>query len=283
MRVGFLTFEQFHGKKNIGSSRIRCDWLIKHWKEAGGVGEAERYKFGRHYDVMVFQKAYWIEFAKEFKGIKILDICDADWLQWSYPIKQMIDLCDAVTCSTEEIARFIVQLTDKPVVVIPDRVDFSTMPKPKKHQNDLETVVWYGYAENFEVLDGAIPALKKRNLKLIVVSNRSYVTTQTGIDIQNLPWSQQTWIADVMRGDVVINPKHDKGRFKYKSDNKTIQAWSLGLPVAHTDIELDLFKTAKARNEEVERRYGFVRKERDVKKSVQELSELITELQATNG
>lgn len=285
MRVGFLTFEQYHGKKDIGSSRIRCDWLIKHWKEAGGIGDAERFTFGRKYDVVVFQKAYWVEYAKAFKGIKILDVCDADWLQWGYNMKQMIDECDAITCSTFTIAKFLVQLTDKPVAVIPDRIDFSTMPEPKVHEGALKTVVWYGYAENFEVLDGAFPALKKRGLKLIVVSNKAYASTQTktsdnpnGVEIQNFPWSPQTWIADVMRGDVILNPKHEVGRFKYKSDNKTVQAWALGIPVAHIDRDLDLFKTAEARNEEAKKRYEAVREDRDVKKSVVDLTELINEI-----
>ena len=280
MRVGFLTFEQFHGKKDIGSSRIRVDWLIKHWKEAGGIGDAERFQFGQKYDVVIFQKAYWIEYAKAFKGIKILDVCDADWLMWSYNMKQMIDECDAITCSTLEIAKFLVQLTDKPVVVIPDRIDFSTMPEPKVHEGEMNTVVFYGYAENFEVLQSVIPALKKRGLKLIVVSNKSYVAGDVGIEIQNLPWSPSTWIADVMRGDVILNPRSLKGRFKYKSDNKTVQGWALGIPVAHTDKELDLFKTAEARNKEAKERYAEVREERDVKKSVVELTELINEIRA---
>ena len=283
MRTGFLTFEQYHGKKDIGSSRIRCDWLIKHWNDANGIGTAERFQFGQKYDVVVFQKAYWIEYAKAFTGVKILDVCDADWLQWGYNMKQMIDLCDAVTCSTFEIAKFLVQLTDKPVVVIPDRIDFSTMPEPKVHTGEMKTAVWYGYAENFETLQGAIPALKKRGLKLIVISNKSYVAGDVGVEIQNLPWSPSTWIADVMRGDVILNPRPTTGRFKYKSDNKTVQGWALGMPVAHTDKELDLFKTAEARNAEVTKRYAEVRHDRDVKQSVVELSELICEIYAEKG
>jgi hypothetical protein len=283
MKTGFLTFEQYHGKKDIGSSRIRCDWLIKHWKAASGIGDAERFTFGQKYDIVVFQKAYWIEYAQAFEGIKILDICDADWLQWSYNIKQMIDLCDAVTCSTMEIAKFLVQLTDKPVVVIPDRVDFSEMPKPKVHEGPLKTAVWYGYAENFEVLEGAIPALKKRGIDLIVVSNKSFSTSIQGIEIKNFPWSPKTWIGDVMRGDVVLNPISKVGRFKYKSDNKTVQAWALGLPVVYTDKELDFFKDAEERNLEAKKRYAEVRTERDVKQSVVELSELIQEIYADKG
>lgn len=279
-----MTFEQYHGKKNIGSSRIRCDWPIKHWKSGGGIGDAERYHLGQHYDVMIYQKAYWIEHAKAFQGVKILDLCDPDWLTWSYPIKEMIDLCDAVTCSTFEIAKFISQLADdKPVWVIPDRIDFTNLPKPKTHFGPLKRCVWYGYSENFEVLGSAIPALKKRGLELIVVSNESYVDDKRDIEIRNLPWTPTTWMDDIMKGDVVLNPQPKVGRFKYKSDNKTVQAYALGLPVAHTDKELDQFLTAEARNKEAVERYESVRTDRDVIKSVKEISELITELYASKG
>ena len=283
MKIGFLTFEQYHGKKDIGSSRIRCDWLIKYWKEMNGIGEAERFKFGRKYDVVIFQKAYFTKYAEAFKGIKILDICDADWLDWSYNIKEMIDLCDAVTCSTPEIAFFISQLTDKPIVVIPDRVDFGTLPEPKVHEGQTLVLGWFGYSDNFSVLESAIPALVKRKLSLIVVSDKSFVTSQKGIEIQNFPWNPATWVGDIMRADVIINPKSKIGRFKYKSDNKTIQAQALGLPVAHDDKELDALMTAEARNEEAKKKYDYVKSERDVKQSVGELTELIKDIYAEKG
>ena len=116
MKIGILTFEQFHGKMDIGISRIRGHWLAKYWDEA------EVWKMGQKYDIMIYQKVYWIEHAKQFNGIKILDLCDPDWKEWSSRIKQMIDLCDAVTTSTYEIAKYIIKLTDKPVWYIPDRL-----------------------------------------------------------------------------------------------------------------------------------------------------------------
>ena len=66
-----LTFEQFHGRKNLGSSRIRGHWLIDNWDEV------ELFKQGKKYDFVIYQKAYFIEHAKIFKGIKILDLCVA--------------------------------------------------------------------------------------------------------------------------------------------------------------------------------------------------------------
>ena len=50
--VRFMTFEQYHGKRNIGSTRIRVRNLLKHWKEA------DIYKYGENPDVLIFQKVY---------------------------------------------------------------------------------------------------------------------------------------------------------------------------------------------------------------------------------
>ena len=55
MKIGFLTFEQFYGRKDIGSSRIRAQWLVNHWPEA------ELFKMGEKYDVIIYQKVYWPE------------------------------------------------------------------------------------------------------------------------------------------------------------------------------------------------------------------------------
>ena len=52
MNIKFFTFEKMHGKKNIGSTRIRVTNLLKYWPEAS------IYKYGEKPDVMIFQKVY---------------------------------------------------------------------------------------------------------------------------------------------------------------------------------------------------------------------------------
>lgn len=279
MKVGFLGFDQFHGKKNIGSSRIQCDYPIKYWQQAGEeIGTAERYKLGVEYDAIIYQKAYWAEHAQNFGGIKILYICDPDWLHWAYPIKQTMDSVDAVCCSTEALREVLEPMFGKPVTVIPDRVDPDTAPpETKKHEGEAKSVVWYGYAENYPVLEQAIQAIIKRDLELIVVANKPFVPPSglKKLKVTNLKWSPDTWLGDIMRGDIVINPKLSTGRFKYKSDNKTIQAWQLGMPVAYNEYDLDRFSPEKARIEEAEKRLQEVRELYDVKLSVIQLKGII--------
>jgi len=76
MKGGILLFEKWHGKENIGSSRIRGHWLVKYWSEVEPRDmELELFKQGAKYDFVIFQKVYWLDFVKEFNGIKILDLC----------------------------------------------------------------------------------------------------------------------------------------------------------------------------------------------------------------
>lgn len=281
MKTGFLLFEQYQGKKDIGSSRLRGHAIIRNWKLAGpDIGEAETFKHGGKYDVVFFQKAYFTAYAKEFKGVKIFDICDPDWFDWGYPFKEMIDACDAVTCSSVELTKAVARFTDKPVYFVPDRVELNTLPPPKDHLGNGPTknIVWYGYSHNFPILDSTLPALAKRGLGLIVVSNDVFVQgSGSNIPVSNLPWSDH-WMLDVQRGDVVINPQSKIGRWKYKSDNKTSIALALGMPVAHTDTELDKLLTEQERVEASKKGLELVKKEYDVLLSVVDYKEIIQEV-----
>ena len=116
--VGFLTFDQFCAQGNYASSRIRARWLVKYWPNA------ELFVLGRRYDAVIFQKVSWLEYARLFDGIKILDLCDPDFLHWSSRMVQMMQLCDAVTTSTSALAEAVRKYTAKPVQCIPDRLDF---------------------------------------------------------------------------------------------------------------------------------------------------------------
>ncbi len=223
--IGFVTFEQHIGKKGLGSTRIRARWI---WeainKNHSEKYHAEEYKFGSKYDVLVFQKAYWTEMAKAFKGLKILDLCDPDWLQWQYNVKEMIELCDVVTCSSVKITEYISTITKKPVYYIPDCIKTEDVKITKKHRGDLKTVAWFGYSTNFEALNYAILGLENRKLDLIVISDQAY-TVPTGIknvNVTNYRYNENTVNDDLLKADVVLNPKYEKGRFKYKSANKII-------------------------------------------------------------
>lgn len=275
MKVGIMTFEQFHGRVNIGSSRIRGTWLTNYWEEA------ERFVMGKEYDVIIFQKAYWVEYAKAFKGIKILDLCDPDFLYFNYKTMEMIEECDAITTSTKALKETVERFTDKPVVFIPDRMDLDYHNEYKVHKGEADTLVWFGYDTNFKLLETAISFIAKNKLKLIVISNKDYILPLgfESIKLKNYRWNVETVNRNIIKGDIVLNPSSLKGKWKYKSENKTITSYLLNMPVA-SDPEriLELLNPiVRAKVAEESRKWAI--EHYDVKLSVEEFKKLINVLQ----
>lgn len=279
MKIGIFLFEQYHGKRAnwAGSSRIRGNWLAKHWDGA------EIFKMGQEYDVIIYQKAYWVEHAKNFKGIKILDMCDPDFMDWGYPIKEMIEECDAVTTSTQALADAIQSFTKKPVICIPDRMDLDFHKGRKYHSGTAKWAVWFGYSTGFEMLKPVCHFLKKFNLNLIVIADQGFVIPSSyrdSIEIKNLPWNVDTINDDILQGDIVLNPQGTRGKWRYKSNNKTLTAWSLGMPVAHDVEALERFIDPEERRKEVDLRLQEIKDKWDVKYSVQGYKDLIDKINA---
>lgn len=298
MKIGFVTFQLYEGRADIGSSRIRAEWLCKYWEEA------ELYKQGQQYDVLIFQKAYWTEMAKEFKGIKIFDLCDPDFLHWGYKTKEMLDNVDAITTSTEKLAEAMRQFTDKPVICVPDRMDLAQHMNQKKHEGDAKLVGWFGYVDNSIMLDPVLPYLEKLGLDLKVISNKSYLppishvrpeiergmgedesqrvlTHQKKhhwIELTNIKWNNDTYLDELLDCDIIVNPTSTKGKWGYKSNNKTLTAWALGIPVANTVAELKKYINPDERIKEAALRRTEIVKEWEVKSSVTDYIKIINDL-----
>lgn len=280
MKTGILLFEQMHGKKEVGSSRIRGHWVLKHWDAApDSIGPAELYRFGGRYEAVIYQKAYFVDHARQFPGVKVFDLCDPDWLDWGCRLVEMLQHCDAVTASSEALAESIRGFTKLPVYFVPDGVELDQLPPPVEHVGPTQTVVWFGYQQNFPILDAAVPALIRRGLELVVVSDGVYVpkANMAALKLRNLPFSQANYLRDVQQGQVCLNPRWGNGKWKYKSDNKTSIARALGLPVAHDEDELAKLMTEEERKAASAEGLAWVREHRDVRQSAAAYQRIIRE------
>jgi hypothetical protein len=278
--VGIVSFEQQYEMRSVGSSRIRVHWPLKYWPEA------ELFRIGRHYGTLIFQKVYWLEYGRRFKGTRIFDLCDPDFLYYETYCARMMDACDAVTCPTQALADCVARLTRTPVHVIPDRLDLEAIqPWCKQHRGPMRTAAWFGYAANFPMLDTIVEALPRHGVsELIVITNAgaSYEMPpplRVRLTVTNLVWSDEGIYQDLCRADVVLNPRSSELRWRFKSMNKTTLAWGLGLPVAHHEGELSAFVAEQARETEGQRRRLEVRATCDVRTSVAEYRALIAGLE----
>lgn len=278
--IRFFTMEQFHAKTSVGSTKIRVHNLLKHWPEAS------LYRYGDKPDVLIFQKVYAnkdYKFPVTFPGVKILDICDPDWFD-NVPIKETVDAMDAVVCPTEVLAEFLRQLTDKPVRVIKDRFNLDEFPNRKKHRGQAKTVVWFGYSHNATALKLAVQSFERRGLKLIVISNQNPFAYKWAADPKKYEKSykfikyDEDAYKNIQKGDVCVLPILKRPQDKYKSENKTVIAQLLGLPVATDADELDALMTAEARTSNIDAIHDNLKHEYDCRLSVKEYKELIDEI-----
>lgn len=281
--IRFFTFSQFHNKvPPTGSTHIRVHQLMRYWPEAG------LYKFGEKPDVMIFQKVYVgqdYKFPANFPGLKILDVCDPDWTDGFTAIKETVDAMDAVTVSSPELKTFIEQLTDKPVVHIPDRFDMAKVPKPKHHMQVAQTVVWFGYSHNAMSLKFAMPLINELGLDLIVISNDDIMAWQwlpgeEGEKFRKtrykfIKYEEDTIYHDLQRADFAVLPTGTRPVDVFKSNNRTVKAILAGLPVAHDADQVKGFMVGGVRRDYLQKHYRKTVEEYDVKKSVEDYKALI--------
>jgi len=268
-----LTNEKWENKgvNRIGSSRIRGRWVMKY------CSEIEEFKNGIHYDAIIYQKAYWKEHMKAFKGIKIFDLCDPDWLD-NKPIMEVIEYCDAITVPTEALQVFLKQLTDKPIVVIPDRLDPEEHINPKtEHIGKARSVVWFGYSQNQEALDQTVGVLQSKGLRLVVISDHPYHAADV-----NIQYDYKTINDEITKHDILLLPTYQKNfRHAYKSNNKTLTGWALKMPVANEVPDLDRLMSAEERQKEAEEKYSLAMGEYHSRLSGPQYIELIESIKKT--
>ena len=271
---GIILFNDIHNKKDTASSRIRGDWLIKYWD---GL---ESYVYGKRYSFLIFQKAYITEYIKCYDGIKILDLCDPDWRNLD-PIVEIIQEVDAVTVSSEQLQKTVQTFTDKPVVFIPDRQDLEYFKERKIHKGKAKEVCWYGYSHNAHVLKAIKPYLVKYDLGISIISDEPIILSDDQYKLKELftKWKLETVNSEIIKSDIVIIPGSKNPNSRFKSDNRTTNAWALGMPVATSIEELERFLDPLERQKETDEKLKLVKEKFDVRQSVEEYKQLIERIQ----
>lgn len=282
--VGMISMEKFGNRKrnSVGSSRIRVRWLLPHWPEA------EEFVIGRDYKTLIFQKVYWDTMKEngDYKGIKILDIADPDWLE-GRPVFEYIDWMDAVATSSPALRDYIKKLRpEKRVVCIPDRVALPEHEKDRrgKHEGRAQTIVWFGYSHNIHYLQKAYDDIIHQGLTLVVISEKPY-TPPSGyrnMKYMNVAYSYDTVHKEIAKCDLAVMPSTDSDlKGKFKSNNKTLTCWALGVPVVSSGLDvLERLMDPDERNKEMKKRIKEVEEKYDVKQSVRNYRDLINEIKA---
>jgi hypothetical protein len=283
MIIGYSCMEQFDNRElnAVGSSRIRGRWLWENWKAEYPEDECERYVIGKKYDAMIFQKVYWKPMLKAYEGIKIIDLCDPDWLE-GRDVMEYVSMCDYCTTSTEPLAEYIRKFVKTPVKCIPDRVELKEHTPRGEHIGRAKKIAWFGYSHNTHYLHQTLEALKEYALELHVISNQAF-QSPVGIGFNNIVNHNYSYpnVHDLIKTcDLYLSPERMDAKGIYKSSNKELTAMALGVPVVRTQDDLERLLDADERNKQVTSDLQEVGEKWDIKYSVRELKGILSEIES---
>ena len=288
-KTGIVPFTYFGGAHTTaGSTSLRVDSL------AATTSDFKKWEHGSRYDNLIFQKVYWKEMMELFDGPKILDICDPDWLIYGIDIIEIGNLVHAITCSSDSLTQLMKNyFPDKIVECVPDRINPMLFPPPHAmHKGSAREVIWFGFIHNaHETLEQLAGTIMRYNLSLTIVSDKPYSkadkikklnpefvkyynsllenknrTKEIGLSPQKTDNKTFTEAYSVIRrADIVLNPKSERAFYKYKSNNKNIISWQLGVPVAETVEDIVRLIDPGERNREVMEKQQILNKEYNIR------------------
>jgi len=273
-QTGIITFSQSAIQPLVsGSSVLRADGIVD------TSADFNIWKHGKKYDNLIFQKVFWKEMMKQFDGPKILDLCDPDWILGDGNIVEIASLADAITCSSVSLTNLLRNyFPEKIVVHIPDRLNFKLFPEPRKTSSEIATkTVWFGFINNaYETLPPLFDILRKHHLSLTIIANSEYVHPVEGVHTKFIKYSADTAFEFIKNADILLNPKSKRAYYKYKSNNKTVIGWKLGLPVAETAEDLERLLLPAERIKEMTGKQEIVESQYRVEQSATQYREIIT-------
>lgn len=296
-RVGFCTYQDAWTweRGEVASTRIRVYYVAKYMKNAIISNSPEELKTC---DVVIFQTRYArpdLELAKELKNlgkIVIVDLTDPHWSKYynlgkevDENLIEMIELADLATLPTESLMfSFEDDYPKRVAVVIPDRMDMKIHSGIKKHEaKNKYTMLWHGSYGNICGVELAREALEKLGtefkIKLLCIYDHCKehnIEPFKNLELECREWSNEIVINGIMESDVGINPRFTDWR-RYKSNNKTVKSWSLGVPCVEFNFYEEIKKllsSAELRNEEGRRLKTVVKDKYDSRQSAVDLQSI---------
>jgi len=301
-----------YGKEKRGylaSSRIRGHNLSKYWPECDDIFYPEefgqtseeffnprnQFNILKDYDVVILNKTYEWRLAKMLKyngQIVIVDMCDPDHLL-THSSPQRVKDClatleyaTAVVVNGQEMQKSVAEVYEGEIHIIPDRMDLNDLPQKTKHNEKMERIVWYGYSENLRVLEPYLKDIIDLGLEITVISDKFFdnlliagckYRPQDKITFK--VWHPETINEQILAHDAVfVGDDLDAYYSKFKSNNRAMTAYSLGMPVAWDIDDLKRLQSKVSRELDAKEGSLMCRRYFDCRHSVWEYNNLIQDL-----
>jgi len=169
------------------------------------------------------------------------------------------------------------------VKYVPDRVYIpESVPIKKKHEGQIKEVTWFGYSHNAQYLYNTFDELINRGIRLTFISNEIIelpLSYRGRLKVNNVAYSYESLNRRLIASDAILMPEpHGDLKAQYKSNNKTLHAWSIGMPVIKVPNDIKRLNDPIERQKESEKNLQEIKDKWDVKISVDEMKLLIKEI-----
>lgn len=275
------------------SSRIRGHWLAKSFPEMDDIFYPEYFKQSnfdffqmgnqlrllKDYDVVVLHKTYEWELARELvkQGKKVIvDLSDPDFLLGHSDVNRAGLCLMTMAQSTVLVVHSLLMKhelrkgTDKPIYIIPDRMDLEYhKPQKKEHNEELKKLVWFGHSDN---IDSSLKIYDLSDYEVRIVSD------QPTEGVEFVQWTPESVNEEIIKADCVFIGRQKYDIDKWKSNNRVLTSYALKMPVAYTPEDLEKLKSREARIENAEEGYKMVTERFDIRQSVREYKQIFNKL-----
>lgn len=284
MRVLFIPVTLDGAPGTAASLRFRAEWPAKYWPEADVYPNISRPI--ADYDAYVFQKAYLTDTPRRLirelrrRGkLMAFDLCDADWLlsyEHERRLLNALPLFDFAVAPTETIARWL--RTWLPAYVIPDRLDLVEFPMWHVQRPGKPTLVWFGYSHNIGPLSEMRGVICEHKLALTLVTDQ-FPDEWRRFGARFVKWTRHGANEEIARHDIALVPPVSM----FKSNNRWITAWALGLVTAETSQRVEKLLDYETRRMAAQELRERVEAEYDVRLSVEDWQSLFSQFEALGG
>lgn len=270
LRIGFRPASY---DPKVFSPRIRAVLPARYLSGAGFEAQIVPPDGSGRYDCVVFQKAYSkrdLEHAAAFKAAGarlIFDLCDNHWFNPSADpaieeriakLDRMVDMVDAVTVSSTEIAKLI---PSKPVFQVDDALELLPFTRGAARAGDVARrirrrrerparLVWHGQSGNEHLQSGVapvrelLPALERLSrrtpLSLTIVSNSRSAFEKhisgAAFPTRFVKWRARTFSPRFAQHDICVLPIEHNQFTVCKTNNRAMTALLLGTAVVADEI-----------------------------------------------
>jgi hypothetical protein len=123
-----------------------------------------------------------------------------------------------------------------------------------------------------------IPAIRRYRLNLRIIADRPYTEEDEVLKLnpEYIRYNRYTVYEYLQQADIVLNPKSGRAFYKYKSNNKSVIAWKLGLPVAVTADDIGRLMDPEERNREVALKQPLLSQEYNISQSAAQYRRIIS-------